>query len=169
MGVAKQSLQLDVKYSAWGNRRLLEACAALTPAERMRDLGLSHSSVLGTLHHIFVAERFWTDCLLANEMPPMHEIGPSDTPPEPRLDLLEQAWPTVWSGLDEWLAGVPEEELAQTLRCQLSADRASHLARWQLVRHVVNHSTLHRGQVVGMLRAMGKQPSNVDLLTYYLL
>jgi len=32
----------------------------------------------------------------------------------------------------------------------------------------VNHATLHRGQVVGMLRQLGKRPPNVDIMTFYL-
>jgi uncharacterized damage-inducible protein DinB len=166
MGVAKQALQQDLEYSAWANRRLLEACSTLTDAERTRDLGQSHSSVLTTLHHIYESERFWADCLQANEMPPMQDIGTSDAPPELRLEELENAWPDVWNSLDRWLASLSEEELAQTLRCQLSAESEFHFARWQLLRHSVNHSTLHRGQIVGMLRALGKQPPNVDLLTF---
>jgi len=30
--------------------------------------------------------------------------------------------------------------------------------RWQIVLHAVNHSTLHRGQIVTMLRTLGLQP-----------
>jgi uncharacterized damage-inducible protein DinB len=34
--------------------------------------------------------------------------------------------------------------------------------------HVVNHSTLHRGQVMGMLRQLGKQPPATDIFNFYL-
>jgi uncharacterized damage-inducible protein DinB len=37
----------------------------------------------------------------------------------------------------------------------------------QIVLHVVNHATLHRGQVMGMLRQMGTAPPNNDLMNYY--
>jgi len=36
----------------------------------------------------------------------------------------------------------------------------------QLVLHVVNHATLHRGQVVGMLRQLGVKPPNTDFFFY---
>ena len=38
---------------------------------------------------------------------------------------------------------------------------------WQLVLHVVNHGTHHRGQVSGFLRAMGHKPPKLDLVSYY--
>lgn len=167
MGIAKDLLDTDLAYSAWANRRLLDACSALTLLERTRDFGQSHHSVLFTLHHVYEGERFWLGCLRQNEMPPMETIRPPDTPPEPRLEEMEHVWPEVWEGYREWLASVPEEELGRTLSCRLASGTDFHFTRWQLVRHVVNHSTLHRGQIVGMLRAMDKRPPSVDLTTYY--
>jgi uncharacterized damage-inducible protein DinB len=33
--------------------------------------------------------------------------------------------------------------------------------------HVVNHATLHRGQIVGMLRQLTMKPPATDILFYY--
>ena len=41
------------------------------------------------------------------------------------------------------------------------------LAAWQIVTHVVNHGTHHRGQVSGFLRTMGHTPPPLDLSFYY--
>jgi uncharacterized damage-inducible protein DinB len=38
---------------------------------------------------------------------------------------------------------------------------------WQIVTHVVNHATLHRGQIVAMLRQLGAKPPATDILWYY--
>ena len=38
---------------------------------------------------------------------------------------------------------------------------------WQIVLHVVNHGTHHRGQVSGFLRRMGVVPPPLDLIAYY--
>jgi uncharacterized damage-inducible protein DinB len=34
------------------------------------------------------------------------------------------------------------------------------------MQHVANHATLHRGQVVGMIRQLGLEPPSTDLLFY---
>ena len=104
MGIAKELLHLDLHYSAWANRRLLEACSALTTSERMRNLGHSHGGVLFTLQHIYEGERFWSDCVQTRWMPPMSEIRAPDDPPEPRFEELKEAWPAVWSGSPDGLA-----------------------------------------------------------------
>lgn len=38
---------------------------------------------------------------------------------------------------------------------------------WQLLRHVVNHSTYHRGRVVTMLRQLGAGTVSTDLVLFY--
>jgi uncharacterized damage-inducible protein DinB len=65
MSFAKQLLLSDVHYSAWANRCVLEACAALTGEELERDLHISHANILATLRHIYDGERVWLDRLRA--------------------------------------------------------------------------------------------------------
>jgi uncharacterized damage-inducible protein DinB len=38
----------------------------------------------------------------------------------------------------------------------------------QIVLHLVNHGTLHRGQVMGMIRQLGIAPPGTDLMRYYM-
>jgi hypothetical protein len=42
------------------------------------------------------------------------------------------------------------------------------LPYWQVILHVVNHASYHRGQITTMLRQLGKSPVSTDLHTYYL-
>jgi len=168
MEAGREILLLDWKYSAWATRRLLDACARLTIEERTRDLGMPHGSVLSTLDHMYRSEEFWAGCLVANEMPPMDEIGETEPQAPRELETLERLWPTVWEQVDQWLSSLSEEELNETLTSRIAAGRDFEFTRWQLILHSVNHSTLHRGQIAGMLRMMGKRSPNVDIMGYYL-
>jgi uncharacterized damage-inducible protein DinB len=38
---------------------------------------------------------------------------------------------------------------------------------WQMVFHLVNHGSYHRGQVATMLRQSGVTPPGTDLVTFY--
>lgn len=169
MGKFKEVVQLDLQYSAWATRVLLKGCAQLTVDERKRDLGFSHSNVLGTLYHFHVSERFWVGCLAANKIPPLHEIGAEPVPGEIDFEELAAGCERVARAFEDWFQSTTEEELAQPLPCRISATVDFPYVRWQLIRHVVNHSTLHRGQIVAMIRALGHKPPNIDVMSYLLL
>jgi uncharacterized damage-inducible protein DinB len=167
MSLHKQWLLHQLAYSAWANQLLLNTCASLTPEELNRELGSSHSTVLRTLRHVYYAERVWLNRLRANAMPPLVEIGDQrlfcDPPPEPDLPALQGNWPAVYDGLQEYVEALPETDLTGELHgvdCSIPI--------WKLLQHSVNHSTLHRGQVLSMLRQLGKQPPNLDIFSFHL-
>ena len=54
-----EELRLHVFYSGWASRKLLDAALTLSEEEQRREFGVSHKSLLGTLEHIFFADRIW--------------------------------------------------------------------------------------------------------------
>ena len=163
---AKQLLLSDVSYSAWANQCLLNSCSALTAEELVRDLDISHSSILATLGHIFDGERVWFLCLSTTA-----DLGtwrlPQRPAPELSLDLLSQRWPEVWQGFERWIEDRSESDLGVELTIQLPGGVDRRFARWKILRHVLDHSTLHRGQVVGMIRMLCHQPPAINRMDYF--
>jgi uncharacterized damage-inducible protein DinB len=158
----KDQLLFQSNYSEWATRRLLAACSTLPPAEVDRDTGGSHGTIRRTLYHFYISEEFWVKCLRQNTLPRLADIGGADPPPT-SLGDMQRDWPVVWRDLREYLEGATEQELADQL---VGPDCRIH--RWKLVLHLVNHATLHRGQVTSMLRQVGQKPPNTDLFTYAL-
>ncbi len=173
MSTTRQLLLSDLDYSAWANQRLLDACSALTSDQLTRDLGASHRSILETLRHIFYAERVWRNRLLKNALPPLIEIGNqslfADPPPEPSLEELKQKWPAVWQTLHQWLEGRTKADLLAELPCLRPDGEYLRISPAQIIVHSVNHSTLHRGQIITMLRTLGVRPPNLDQFSFYML
>jgi len=167
VSLAKELLLTDIRYSGWANQRLLEACSALTSEEIERDLRISHASILATLRHIHDGERVWLDCLRTSpEMGPWRL--PQGTPPEPSLDALRLNWPELSDGYRRWLEDLSEAGLGIELRVQLPGEIEPSLPRWKILRHVLEHSALHRGQIVGMIRTLGHTPPAIHRMDYYL-
>jgi len=165
--LAKQLLLVDVRRSAWANQNLLEGCAALTPEEMERDFRISHGNILSTLRHIYEGERVWLDCLSTTA-----DLGtwrlPMGATPKYSLDALRQQWPQLWDGFGGWLEGQSESSLQVELNLQLPGGIERNFPRWKILRHVLEHSTMHRGQVVGMIRMLGHQPPATSPMDYYL-
>jgi uncharacterized damage-inducible protein DinB len=166
MSLGKELLLVDVGYSGWANRRLLDGCSALTAEEMERDLRISHSSILATLRHMHDGERVWLDCLRTRP-----EMGrwrlPQGSPPEPSFDSLRQSWPELSDGYRRWLEELSEGGLEVELRVLLPGDVEPSLPRWKILRHVHEHSTFHRGQVVGMIRTLGHEPPAIHRMDFY--
>jgi uncharacterized damage-inducible protein DinB len=167
VSLAKSLLLTDVRRSAWANQNLLAACAALAPEELDRDFRISHANILSTLSHLYDGERVWLDCLATTA-----DLGtwrlPVGEVPEYSFDALRQGWPKLWTGFDRWLGGQSESSLGVEVNLQLPRGVERRFPRWKILRHVLEHSTMHRGQVVGMIRMLGHAPPATSPMDYYL-
>jgi uncharacterized damage-inducible protein DinB len=155
------ALQDMLAYSAWASRRMVEAAAQLSPDQLTRDFGTADKSVLGTLVHIFAADRIWLRRIEGHL--PEKFIGEEDY----RLSVLQNDWPALQDKWRAWAAGLEDEAAAADLHYRDIRGNQWTQPIWQVVLHVVNHGTHHRGQVQGFLRAMGASPAPLDLTAYY--
>ncbi len=161
MAVSADAIRTHLEYTAWASQRLLDAASALTPEELTRDFQTSDHSVLGTLAHLFASDRVWLWRVQGD---------PRNTFLEPEdLDLarLREAWPAVLRAWREWAAKLTDERALAELSYRDRAGNPYRQPIWQIILHVVNHDTHHRGMVVGFIRSMGHKPPAVDLIQFY--
>ena len=66
-----------------------------------------------------------------------------------------------------WAEGASDGESKPMVEYKLML--YSQMARpvWQILLHVVNHATLHRGQAMSILRQMGIAPPHIDFMNFY--
>jgi uncharacterized damage-inducible protein DinB len=167
MTFAQQLLLSDIHYSAWANQCLLDGCSAFTAEELERDLRLSHTSILATLRHTCDGERVWLDCL--RDTPDRGTyLLPQTGAPTLSFDALKQNWPKLWDSYSHWFEGQSESTLGVELLVQLP-DKEPHLPRWKILRHVLDHSQFHRGQIVAMIRSLGYCPPAINRMDYLLM
>ena len=82
------------------------------------------------------------------------------------LLALNQRWREVIERRAKFISELEEPVLAAELSFMLLSGDPSTLRLVDQMQHVVNHATLHRGQVVGMIRQLGIAPPSTDLLFY---
>ena len=153
-------LKTQLDYTYWASDRLLDAARPLTEDELTRDLGNSFCGVLGTLVHIFQGDRIWLARVSGQPRPVLAHPDETWT-----IDSLQTAWVDVHLGWIEWAGAV--EDVSQSFDYVNQAGKAGRLQLWQIVFHVVNHGTYHRGQITTMLRQLGYAPISTDLHSYY--
>ena len=158
MSVPPETLRTHLVYTQWATNRLLAAARELSADELSRDFGTADKSVLGTLTHVFAADRVW---LARIQGEPQERTGPYE------LDRLDADWTELYRRWHSWAAALDEAGAAERLSYRDLKGTPWVSPIWQIVLHVVNHGTHHRGQVSGFLRSMGRTPPALDLIAYY--
>ena len=109
--------------------------------------------------HVHRAERIWIK-RLQNEKADFKVEG-DDT-----LAALQKNWPEMRYGWTEWIRVISDDALNGDIQYSDLKGNAWTQPFSTIIMHVTNHSSHHRGQAVGFIRAMGHQPPNVDLITF---
>jgi uncharacterized damage-inducible protein DinB len=158
-----QDIRQLIDYHYWARDRLLDAVDALTPEQFSRDLGSSFRSVRETLIHLYSADWVWHSRWIGHS-PTQHLSS------EPFTDqaAVRRLWSEHEALVRAHTAGLDEDTVAAVLDYRLFNGTAGASPVWQMVQHVVNHASYHRGQVVTMLRQLGAAPpKSLDLITFY--
>lgn len=162
MAITVEALRAHLDYTAWASAKLVDAASQLTSEELTRDFHTADHSVLGTLVHVYAADRVWLGRIQGN--PPAKFIDPER---DMQLSVLKNDWPALLEQWKQWAAGLTDESMRTPVSYKDLKGNPHQTPLWQIALHVVNHGTHHRGQVSGFLRAMGRTPPPIDLIFYY--
>jgi uncharacterized damage-inducible protein DinB len=154
-------LRTHIDYSAWASQRLVDAASRLSPAELSRDFETADRSILGTLVHLYAADRLWLARLNGGPHPGF--ITDADR----HLRVLQNDWPALYQRWKDWAHGITPVSAVTPVSYNDMRGNPWSQPLWQLILHVVNHGTHHRGQVSGFLRSLGHTPPQLDLVLYY--
>jgi uncharacterized damage-inducible protein DinB len=145
-------------YNRWADRRVLEACRKLTAEQYATELAPGWSSVRSSIVHIATVTEAWLRGVAgeAVETFPAEEDLPAVDDAERLLNRADQ----IFNGV---LPTLTPEQLA-TPRTFRGRGRTAILPPWAVLRHVVNHSTYHRGQVASKLKRFGVEPPATDFI-----
>lgn len=160
----------DVKhlfnYTEWANDLAIDAARKLSSEHLCRDFGISHKSIFGTLLHMAGAEWIWLERW--NGRSPAKDEAWSQWTTDTCSDLvaLQDRWRKIIGERTEYISELEESRLVDELPFRLLSGDASSMRLADQIQHVVNHATMHRGQVVGMIRQLGLDPPSTDLIFY---
>jgi uncharacterized damage-inducible protein DinB len=129
-------------FMVWADNQLFDAVRKFMP----------HRQEI--LLHIFMAEQIWLARLEGN-FEPRHLEPPA---------ALETAWPELHR---RWQSHAAQTDWSRIVAYKTLAGVESSSPVWQIVLHVSNHGSYHRGQVAAMLRAENFTPPSTDLIAWY--
>jgi uncharacterized damage-inducible protein DinB len=153
-------------YTEWANDLAMKAAGELPDEDLRRDVAISHNSIFGTLLHMAAAEWIWLE-RWHGRSPSKAEAWPLWTPETcADLEALKERWKDIIDRRTRYISDLDETRLAAELPFKLLSGDPNSMPLVDQMQHVANHATLHRGQVVGMIRQTGVDPPSTDLLFY---
>jgi uncharacterized damage-inducible protein DinB len=158
-----QDVHTLIDFHYWARDRMLDAVEPLTAEQFTRNLGSSFGSVRDTVAHIYAAEWIWL-CRWQGESPtglPSPDIFPD-------VATARAKWREHEATLRGFFENVDREGINRVIEFKTSAGTAMAFVLWQMLQHVVNHASYHRGQVTTLLRQLGAAPpKSNDLIAFY--
>jgi uncharacterized damage-inducible protein DinB len=157
-----QEIRLLHAYNAWATNKLFDALAPCSAEETTTDMKSSHGSILGTMTHLVGAEKIWLARWVGT--PGATMLKQSEVP---TLTDLRKVWETTGYETARWLGSMTDKKLLDTFSMASAKGEIFTHVYWQAIQHVVDHSTYHRGQVITLMRQIGKVPPSTGLITFY--
>lgn len=159
----RHDLETLLDYHYWARDRVLDAAEALTPEQFTRDMGSSFRSIRDTLAHVYSSEWAWYQ-----RWQGVSPTGHLSAEQFPDVASLRSAWTGHEAKMRAFLASLGDDGLDRMFEYQAFNGQSAASRFSQMLQHVINHGSYHRGQVTTMLRQLGASPArSVDLIAFF--
>jgi uncharacterized damage-inducible protein DinB len=150
------------KYNAWADEELYKAIARL-PAEQIhRSTNTLFGSMLGTLNHNLQVDLIWRANLLGEK----HGYASRRELLHPTIDELVKAQTAINDWFIGWASAQSPSTFEETVTFQFVSGKRSQMTKGNILLHVINHKTYHRGWIAEMFFDAETTPPETDLCIY---
>jgi len=152
-------MQILARYKAWADEVFLSAVSTLPDAELTAPRPIVFGSLIRTLHHSCAMDYVW-QCHLLGKPHGLTTRNPEHCPGLAELIEKQRTIDAWYVGYADSLAG---DESAQPVEFEFIGGGAGRMSRRDIILHVVNHTTYHRGHAAGILYYLDVFPPTTDL------
>jgi uncharacterized damage-inducible protein DinB len=145
----KALLQQYASYHVWANQTLTDSILKLPEEVQVKEVKSSFNSLYKTLLHMWDAENIWWQRLKMHDIihpPSAHFKGNTR---DLVNGMLHQN--RLW---ESWIQNAQLAALEHVFHYQNSKKEKFRQPTFEMLMHLFNHGTYHRGQLVTMLRAL---------------
>jgi uncharacterized damage-inducible protein DinB len=151
-------------YNDWANQRMLRAAETLTQEQLFKDHAHSWGSIHGLLVHILAAERIWLSRWQGHS--PTTLLNAEDFP---TLEAVQVRWAEVTKEMRAFVGSQTDGSLVLPVTYTNTKGITFTLKLWEMMAHLVNHGTHHRGELAAMFAMLGVAHPEDDWLELFLL
>lgn len=148
-----------MRYKAWANELVFAAAAKLPEAELTAPRKIVFGNLLRTLNHVHAMDEVWRAHLEGRPH------GYSTRNPEtcPSLAELREAQKAMDAWWVDYADSLEEAKQEEVVSFRFIGGGPGSMTRQDILLHVANHGTYHRGHVASMMYEAGIAPPTTDL------
>lgn len=137
-------------YNVWANQLLLDVINQLPEEKQKQEVPSSFKSLYATLLHMYDAESIWWQRMKLQERINIPSETFNGDLKELANSVLHQN--RLWH---EWVSNANTHQLEHVFHYLNLKKEQFKQPIYQMLMHVFNHGTYHRGQLVNILRQLG--------------
>lgn len=146
----KELLKQYAAYNVWATNRMWDIIKSLPEEKQNARVPSSFNSLSQTLLHMWDAESIWWQRMKLQERINRPSENFTGSISDIQSGLINQS--KLW---EEWVSNASELSLDHVFHYYTTKKELIKLPVYQMLLHVFNHGTYHRGQLVNMLRQLG--------------
>lgn len=158
----QQHLSQYAAYNLWANQLMIDWLLSKDPAIMEKEVNSSFPTINKTLSHIWVAEHVWMcriEYIAWKNLTSRHD---GQNTKQITDDIILSSTYYI-----DKLHAMDESELLKSIEYKLLSGDTGKSSIFNIIHHVMNHSTYHRGQLVTMGRELGiSDPPKTDFIEF---
>ena len=157
------TIHRHLQFNVWANQKVVEILANVDENTFDTEVKSSFPTIKKTLLHIWDAQLLWLTRLKGGKTP----IWPSTEFTGGKEEVLKGLVQSA-QDLADFVAQQDQAFLDSTLNYKNMKNIEYNNGVEEILFHIVNHGTFHRGQLITMMRQLGFTSfENLDLSTYF--
>ena len=154
-----ESISRLLRYKAWANSCLYRSLEGVPAARLKAKQAIVFGSIIRTLHHNYAMDVVWQAHLSGTS----HSYSTRNPEACPAFEELRARQESLDAWYCDYGAGLSAALAPQVLEFDFIGGGRGRMTREEVLLHVVNHATYHRGHVADMMYNEGLSPPTTDL------
>jgi uncharacterized damage-inducible protein DinB len=148
-------------YNSWANERVLESLRPIGQDIFSGDMQASHGSIRGIIAHVGGAEWIWLQRWKGSS--PVSLLSESEFE---TVEIAAQRLRKIDRDLQEFTSRLTQADLDGIRSYKTTEGKAYSNVLSDMLLHLANHSSYHRGQITTLLRQSGAVPQSTDFILF---
>jgi len=156
-------LQTLLDYHYWARDIVLDAVTEVPRDKFTAPVTSSFGSLRDTVAHLYAADWVWYTRWMGESPAKLLDYSQF-----PDATSIRTAWKDLETSTRQFVTNLGEPGINKAFSYNLLSGAPDTAPFWEMLVHVVNHGSYHRGQVTTLMRQMGMHPPKpTDMIAFF--